>query len=60
LYNLPFEYLAGLESVPAISKDTSIYYLSKKAQNLNYQPEINNSNGFGSDKGKYICFDFKE
>ena len=26
---------------------------------MNFQPDLNNSNGFGSDKGKYLAYDFK-
>lgn len=60
LYSLPFEHLTGLENVPAISKDTSMFYLARKLNVLNFQPELNNSNGFGNDKGKYIAYDFKD
>jgi hypothetical protein len=27
---------------------------------MNFQPDLNNSNGFGSDKGKFLAFDFKD
>lgn len=29
-------------------------------QNVGYKSDVNNSNGFGADKGKYISYDFKE
>jgi hypothetical protein len=57
---LPFEHLTGLENVPAVSKDSSLFYLARKLNVMNFQPELNNSNGFGSDKGKYLAFDFKD
>lgn len=25
---------------------------------INYKADVNNSNGFGADKGKYIAYDF--
>jgi len=35
-----------------VSKDTSIFYLARKLSVINFQPELNNSNGFGNDKDK--------
>ena len=56
---IPFESLEGLEKVPAISYDSSIFFLSRKMQSIGYKAEMNNSAGFGMDKGKYISYDFK-
>lgn len=27
---------------------------------VNFQPELNNSSGFGADKGKFLAYDFKD
>lgn len=59
-YSLPFEHLSGFQNVPAVSKDNSIFYLARKLSALNFQPKLNNSNGFGSDKGKFLAYDFKD
>lgn len=59
LYVLPFEHLPGLEIVPAISRDTTLFYVSRKLEEMGYQPDLNNSAGFGADKGKYFSYDFK-
>jgi hypothetical protein len=59
LEGMPFDLLPGLESVPAISYDSSIFYLSRKMQVMNFKPEVNTSNGFGVEKGKYISYEFK-
>jgi len=37
LYSLPFEHLPGLDIVPAISKDTSLFYLARKLTAVNFQ-----------------------
>ena len=52
--------MAGIDNVPAVSKDSSLFYLARKLNVVNFQPELNNSNGFGSDKGKFLAFDFKD
>ena len=51
--------LKGLNIVPAIGFNNSIFYLSRKMQVMGYKSDANNSNGFGADKGKYISYDFK-
>lgn len=56
---LPFDQLSGLEKVPSVSFDSSLFYLSRKMQVMGYKSDANNSNGFGADKGKYVSFDFK-
>jgi hypothetical protein len=53
---LPFDLLPGLETVPAISFDSSIFYLTRKMEAINFKADANNSNGFGGDKGKYISY----
>lgn len=37
-----------------------MFYLARKLTVVNFQPELNNSAGFGPDKGKYIAYDFKD
>lgn len=59
LHVLPFEELIPSQLVPTVTKDSSIFWSTKKLQQINYQPELNNSNGFGSDKGKYFSYSFK-
>ena len=57
---LPFDQLSGLDKVPSISFDSSLFYLSRKMQVMGYKADANNSNGFGLDKGKYVSLDFKD
>lgn len=45
--------------MPAISFDSSIFYLSRKLQSVNFKPDANNSSGFGADKGRFISYEFK-
>ena len=59
LYNLPFECLSCMKGVPAVSRDTTLLVLGRKLRHLKYKPELNNSEGFGLDKLKYVCYDFK-
>jgi hypothetical protein len=54
-----FNLLPGIDVVPAISFDSSIFYLSRKMQAIGFKSDANNSNGFGADKGKYVSFEFK-
>lgn len=54
-----FNLLPGLEAIPAMSFDSSIFYLSRKMQSIGFKADANNSNGFGADKGKYISYEFK-
>ena len=46
--------------MPAISYDSSLFFLSRKMQTIGYKAEMNNSNGFGGDKGKYVAYDYRE
>ena len=46
--------------MPACSRDSSIFYLGRKLKEIGFKAELNNSNGFGADKGRYIGYDFKE
>lgn len=57
---MPYEELIEPDLVATVSKDSSIFWLSRKLQEINFQPDLNNSNGFGADKGKYFAYDFKK
>lgn len=59
LYSLPFEELLPVDLVATVSKDSSLFWLSRKLQEISFQPELNNSAGYGADKGKYCAYDFK-
>jgi hypothetical protein len=59
LYGLPFEELLPTDLVPAVSRDSSFFWLSRKLQDISFQPDLNNSAGFGADRGKYFGYDFK-
>jgi hypothetical protein len=37
-----------------------LFYLARKLTVLNFQPDLNNSNGFGVEKGKFLSYDFKD
>jgi hypothetical protein len=59
IYSLPFEELIPTDLIATVSKDSSFFWLSRKLQEIGFQAELNNSNGFGADKGKYFGYDFK-
>lgn len=56
---MPFEELLPTDLIASVSKDSSFFWLSRKLQEIGFQSELNNSNGFGVDKGKYFGYDFK-
>lgn len=51
--------MPGLECVPSISLDSSLFYLARKMQSIGFKADANNSNGFAADKGKYVSYEFK-
>ena len=60
LFNLPFENFKVFKKIPAISRDFSLNFLSKRYKSINFNPVLNNSSGIGRDKIKYVFYDFKE
>lgn len=56
---LPFEHLSCVSVVPSVGRDSTLFYLSRKLQQIGYRPELNNSNGFGADRSKFVCYDYK-
>ncbi len=46
--------------MPAVTRDLSFFFMSRKLKDMGFKPEFNNSNGFGADKGRYVGYDFKE
>lgn len=59
LSHLPLEHLSSLSLLPSVGRDNSLFYLSRKLQQIGYRPELNNSNGFGADRSKFVCYDYK-
>lgn len=55
----PFENLECMGVVPSIGRDSSLFYLCKKLQLMGYRSELNNSNGFGADRSRFVCYDYK-
>ena len=60
IYGLPFEELVPTDVVATVSKDSSLFWLGRKLEGVGFQSELNNSSGFGADKGKYYAYDFKQ
>lgn len=59
-YSLPFEELLPSDLISTVSKDHSFYWFTRKLQEIGFQAELNNSSGFGSEKGKYFAYDYKQ